>query len=218
MVVIGQSHGGSRNGLLPDGFFCGGQGHDYDEQIPAICFGHRVMHLMFNDTPEYTGAEGADIVVGTLGEKYGATTEFDGWGYVQLHDATDENLQIIDSFAVPEALDEQFVEEGHVLSVHEVKTDPRRRVNLAYLSYYNAGFRVLRFGTGGMQEVGFFIDQGGNHFWGVFPIGDEFAGHGYPGFSSPGRGVGPRPVVLASDRDFGLYLLMYTGGQPVVGP
>ena len=33
VVIIGQSHGGSRNGLLPDGFFCGGQGHDYDEQI-----------------------------------------------------------------------------------------------------------------------------------------------------------------------------------------
>src|SRR5215218_9920690 len=91
-VIIGQSHGGSRNGLLPDGFFCGGQGHDYDEQIPAICIGHRGMHLMFNDTPEYTGAEGGDIPVGMLGERYTASTEFDGWGYVQLHDAHDPNL------------------------------------------------------------------------------------------------------------------------------
>ena len=29
-----------------------------------------------------------------------------------------------------------------------------------------------------MVETGFFIDEGGNDFWGVFPIGDEYAGHG----------------------------------------
>ena len=130
VVIIGQSHGGSRNGLLPDGFFCGGQGHDYDEQIPSICIGHRAMHLMFNDTPEYTGAEGLDIPLGTLGASYLASTEFDGWGYVQLHDARDPNLRILDSYAIPEALDEAFTVEDHgILSVHEVKTDPRANVN-----------------------------------------------------------------------------------------
>ena len=147
VVIIGQSHGGTRNGLLPDGFFCGGQGHDYDEQAPAICIGHRAMHLMFNDTPEYTGAEGLDIPLGTLGARYTASTEFDGWGYVQLHDARDPNLPIIDSYAVPEALDEEFAEGFGTLSVHEVKTDPRTNVNLAYISYYNAGARVVKFST-----------------------------------------------------------------------
>lgn len=211
-VIIGQSHGGSRNGLLPNGFTCGGQGHDYDERIPAICFGHRAMHLMFNDPPVFVGPEGTDIVVGTMGEKYLATTEFDGWGYVQLHDATQADLPIVGSYAVSEALNESFAQGFGALSVHEVKTDPRRRVNLAYFSYYSAGFRVAEFGPGGLTEVGFFIDQGGNDFWGVFPIGDETAGHGYA--SHPGRGEGQRPAILLSDRDFGLYIVEYTGKRP----
>jgi hypothetical protein len=195
VVIVGQSHGGTRNGLLPDGFFCGGQGHDYDEQIPAICIGHRAMHLMFNDTPEYTGPEGTDIPIGTAGESYTATTEFDGWGYVQLHDAGDSNLKIIDSYAVPEALDEDFAEGFGTLSVHEVKTDPRRNKNLGYISYYNAGARVVKFGQGGIQEVGFFIDEGGNHFWGTFPHRLK-----------KNRGA---PLLLFSDRDRGLYILRY---------
>jgi hypothetical protein len=198
VVIVGQSHGGTRNGLLPDGFFCGGQGHDYDEQIPAICIGHRAMHLMFNDTPAYTGPEGTDIALGTLGERYTASTEFDGWGYVQLHDARDRDLRIIDSYAVPEALDEDFAEGFGTLSVHEVKTDPRENVNLAYISYYNAGARVVKFNRKqGMVEKGFFIDEGGNHFWGTFP-------------HRLGNSQG-QPLLLFSDRDHGLYLLRYTG-------
>ena len=213
VVIIGQSHAGSRDGLLPDGFLCGGQGHDYDEQIPALCFGHRVMHLMFNITPAYTGPDGVDIPLGALGERYTASTVFDGWGYVQLHDATQPNLPIIDSYAVPEALDPEFADGFGILSVHEVKTDPRPGINLAYLSYYNAGFRVVEFGKDGFTEVGHFIDEGGNHFWGVFPIGNETCGHGYRR-CHPGVGVGLQPLVLASDRDFGLYILDYTGPRP----
>src|SRR5688572_27633986 len=83
-------------------------------------------------------------------------TEFDGWGYVQLHDARDANLRIIDSYAVPEALDEAFADGFGTLSVHEVKTDPRRNVNLAYISYYNAGARVVKFNRRqGIRETGF---------------------------------------------------------------
>jgi hypothetical protein len=211
-VIIGQSHGGTRNGLLVDGFFCGGQGHDFDEQARAICIGHRAMHLMFNDPPSYTGPEGQDIPIGTLGEKYSATTVFDGWGYVNLHNATAPNFPIVDTYAVAESKLEQFAEGFGALSVHEVKTDPRRDVNLAYFSYYAAGFRVAEFGASGIREVGHFIDEGGNDFWGVFPIGDETAGHGYP--SHPGRGEGLRPLILASDRDFGLYIFDYTGKRP----
>jgi hypothetical protein len=212
-VIVGQSHGGTRNGILPDGFFCGGQGHDYDEQIPAICIGHRAMHLLFNDTPEYTGPEGTDIPVGTVGEKYTASGAFDGWGYVNLHDATKPNLPIIGAYAIPEALDEDFATGFGDLSVHEVKTDPRRGVNLAYFSYYAGGFRVAKFGANGIREVGRFIDQGGNNFWGVFPIGDETCGHGYPR-CHPGIGRGRRPLILASDRDYGLYIFDYTGKRP----
>ncbi len=197
-VIVAQSHGGTRNGLLPDGFFCGGQGHDYDEQVPAICIGHRATHLMFNDAPEYAGPEGGDIVVGTQGEKFTATTEFDGWGYVQLHDASDPDLPIIDSYAVPEGLDESLAQGFGDLSVHEVKTDPRANVNLAYISYYSAGARVVKFDQRrGIVEKGFFIDEGGNNFWGTFPhrLG-------------PSNGA---PLLLFSDRHFGLYILRYTG-------
>jgi hypothetical protein len=208
-VIIGQSHGGTRNGLLVDGFFCGGQGHDFDEQARAICIGHRAMHLMFNDPPSFTGPEGQDIPLNTLGEKYSATTVFDGWGYVNLHDARNPNFPIIDTYAVAESKLEQFAEGFGALSVHEVKTDPRSDVNLAYFSYYAAGLRVAEFGSRGIREVGHFIDQGGNDFWGVFPIGDETVGHGYA--TQPGGGRGTRPLILASDRDFGLYIFDYTG-------
>jgi len=235
-VIVGQSHGGTRNGILPDGFFCGSQGHDFDEQVPAICMpdgffcgsqghdfdeqvpaiciGHRAMHLLFNDPPEYTGTpEGADIPLGALGERYTASGVFDGWGYVNLHDATQPNLPIIGSYAIPEALDENFATGFGTLSVHEVKTDPRRGVNLAYFAYYAGGFRVAEFGADGIREVGRFIDEGGNEFWGVFPIGDETCGHGYAG-CQPGIGQGRRPLVLASDQDFGLYIFDYTGKRP----
>jgi hypothetical protein len=198
VVIIGQSHGGTRNGLLPDGYLCGSAGHEFTATASAICVGHRAMHLMFNDTPEYTGAEGLDIPLGALGANYVATTEFDGWGYVQLHDATRPNLPIVDSYAVPEALDEDFADGFGILSVHEVKTDPRANVNLAYISYYNAGARVVKFNRAqGLVEKGFFIDEGGNHFWGTFP-------------HRLGKSQGA-PLLLFSDRDHGLYILRYTG-------
>jgi hypothetical protein len=196
VVIVGQSHGGTRNGLLPDAFFCGGAGHDYNEQAPAICIGHRAMHLMFNDPPEYAGPDGADIPLAAMGERYSATTEFDGWGYVQLHDARDPNLRIIDSYAVREGLDERYAQGFGDLSVHEVKTDPRRDVNLGYISYYSAGARVVEFSNRrGLVEKGFFIDEGGNNFWGTFPhrLGKR-------------RGA---PLLLFSDRDYGLYILRY---------
>jgi hypothetical protein len=195
-VIVGQSHGGSRDGLLPDSFFCGGQGHEFTITASGVCVGHRAMHLLFGDDPVYTGPDGPDIPLGALGERVEARTVFDGWGYVQLHDARDPNLKIIDSYAVPEALDHEFAEGFGVLSVHEVKTDPRTNVNLAYISYYNAGARVVKFNRKGIREVGFFIDEGGNHFWGTFPF-------------RLGKSQGA-PYLAFSDRDSGLYILRYT--------
>src|SRR5918998_403191 len=65
-----------------------------------------------------------------------------------------------------------------------------------YLSYYDAGARVVEFSNRrGLVEKGFFIDEGGSHFWGTFP-----------------HYVGERegaPLLLFSDRDFGLYILRY---------
>ncbi len=66
--------------------------------------------------------------------------------------------------------------------------------NLAYLSYYAGGVRVIRWGPNGIREVGAFIDEGGSNFWGV-----EL------------HVINGTQYLLASDRDYGLYILNYTG-------
>jgi hypothetical protein len=199
-VLFVQRHGG-----VEDPPFCGSGA--FVDAIVGVCTNHEAFHRLFN-TPPFTGPYTLDQypeaapAIGDIGSDIEVGSVFDGWGYVQLHDATQPNLPIIASHAVPEALDPAFAFGFGDLSVHEVKTDPRPGVGLAYFSYYNAGFRVWEFDSTGMREVGFFIDDRGNDFWGVFPIGDEYAGHGYP---SP-TGTFEKPLILASDRDFGLYI------------
>jgi len=199
MVFIGQSHAGSRGGLLPDGFICGGQGSEIDGTAAAGCIGHRAMHNLFNDTPEYTGGDTLDMPAkGTLGESISAVGGvFDGWGYVHLLNAS--TLGEIDAYAVSEGLDPAFQDGFGNLTVHEVQTDPRANVNLAYFSYYDAGFRVAKFGKNGIHEVGHFIAEGGNDFWGVEPT---------QALNPAGRGA---PLLLMSDRDSGLWIFRYTG-------
>jgi hypothetical protein len=123
---------------------------------------------------------------------------FDGWGYVRLF-ATDipvptrqieASITQIDTYAIPESQDPAFASGFGDLSVHEVAMDPDE--NLAYFSYYSGGFRVVEYGNNGMREVGAFIDEGGNNFWGVEVY--EQDGEKY---------------ILASDRDFGLYVFQY---------
>ncbi len=198
-VIIGQSHGGTRNGLTPNGFTCGGQGHVFAITASAICIGHRAMHLLFNDTPEYTSTpEGSDMpALGTPGASVAAQTTFDGWGGLHLLDAA--TLQTIDSYAVPEGINPAFATGSGTLSVHEVAMD--KAVNLGYVSYYDAGMRVLSFGPGGMTEVGHFIAPGGNDFWGV-------EAHRLPGDPTE------TTYILGSDRDSGLWIFRYTGPLP----
>ena len=128
-------------------------------------------------------------------ETNGQTVEidamFDGWGYVHLIDAN--TMQDIDQYALPEGQLAAYASGFGDLSIHEVATDPDR--DLAYLSHYAGGFRVLSYGAGGLMEVGAFIDQGGNNFWGVevhkHPNGQKY--------------------ILGSDRDSGLYIFQYKG-------
>jgi hypothetical protein len=195
-VAIGNSHGGSRNGLVGDAFTCGGQGHEYEKTASAICIGHRAMHELFSDAPEFGGPEILDMpAIGTLGKTLSSVgSVFDGWGYVRLHDA--KTLKEIDAYAVPEALDPDYASGFGNLTVHEVKTDPRPKSRLAYFSYYDAGLRVATFGKNGIEEKGHYIAEGGNDFWGVYPIqlGNQGA-----------------PYLLMSDRDSGLWIFRYTG-------
>ncbi|MGH3521030.1 MAG: PA domain-containing protein [Haloechinothrix sp.] len=122
---------------------------------------------------------------------------FDGWGYVRLF-RTDipktggpGSIEQIDTYAIEESQSEEFAVGFGDLSVHEVAIDPDDRV--AYLSYYSGGLRVVSYGADGLEEVGVFIDEGGNNFWGV----EVYQRDG-------------EKYILASDRDFGLYVFQYT--------
>ena len=112
-------------------------------------------------------------------------------GRLSRNDGGTGSATQIDTYAIPESQDPAYASGFGDLSVHEVAIDPEEP--LAYLSYYAGGFRVLEYGTGGLTEVGAFIDEGGNNFWGVEVY--ERGGETY---------------VLASDRDFGLYVFQYT--------
>jgi hypothetical protein len=193
-VVVAQHHSGAGGGAFADAFFCGSGD---PRPIPAVCVGHRAFHLMFNRTPAYAvpypAGDPGDLEpnVGDVGPSVDATTAFDGWGYIHLVNAA--TMKEVDTFAVAEAKDPAFASGFGALSVHEVTFDPV--VNLAYLSWYDAGFRVVAYGAGGLTEVGRFIDQGGNDFWGV----------------QIHKTADGERLVLASDRDSGLYVFRYTG-------
>jgi len=126
------------------------------------------------------------------------TGVFDGWGYVRLFgvdipESGPGSIEQIDTYAIEESQDRDHATGSGDLSVHEVAIDPDAEKRLAYLSYYTGGLRVVSYGDEGLTEVGHFIDEGGNNFWGVEVY--ERDGETY---------------VLASDRDFGLYVFQYT--------
>jgi hypothetical protein len=156
--------------------------------LPGIFVGHSTGLKIFG------AANAGELVLGEAGEQVRATSRFDGWGYIHLFDA--QSLREVDTYAVPETKLEANASGSGTMSVHEVTFD--RNSNLAYLAWYDAGFRVVSYGPGGIQEVGHFIDEGGNDFWGV---------------QLPTTAQG-QDLVLASDRDFGLYVFRYTGPRP----
>jgi hypothetical protein len=139
-----------------------------------------------------TGPAALPVALGTTGDTLTFSSYFDGWGYVHLFDNS-SGMAELDTYAIPEAHDPAFASGFGDLSVHEVATSPTR-ADLAYYSYYAAGFRVTQIVNNELVEVGHFIDAGGNNFWGVqvFQSGDQ-------------------EYVAASDRDFGLYIFRYTG-------
>ncbi len=196
-VIIANHHVGADAGANPDATLCGSAGHEFTPTIPAVCIGHRALHLLFGRAPEfsvpYPAGDPADVEpnIGDVGAPVAATATFDGWGSVRLLDAA--TLDEIDAYAIPEALDERFATGYGDLTVHEVATDPDR--SLAYFSWYSGGLRVLRVGSTGLREVGHYIDPQGNNFWGV-----EVHKH-----------ANGRKYVLGSDRDSGLWIFRYTG-------
>jgi hypothetical protein len=130
-----------------------------------------------------------------------ATSKFDGWGYAHLYRRGAGKIELVDSYAIPEALDPAFAFGFGDLSIHEFATDPGQ--NLAYSSYYAGGVRVFRFDSSGLQEVGHYIDAQGNNFWGIetFTAGSNLAGN-----------LEGKRLFAGSDRDHGIFIFRYTGG------
>jgi len=196
MVIVGNSHGGSGNGSFPDAYLCGSQGHDFDVTASGGCTGHRAMHLIFNSAPAYVGPDGADMPpIGTVGDDVRMTSEFDGWGYLNLYNYRTGRHK--DAFAVKPAIRRDRAFGFGTLSIHEVATDMRRGKNLGYISWYAAGLQVVKFGSDGIKPAGVYRHAAGNDFWGV---------------SLQKRGKN-RPLIYMSDRDSGLWVFKYTGKE-----
>ncbi len=195
-ILIGQRHQG---GEASDGSFCGSGD---PRPIRGMCITHATMHDIFDDPPsfELPYPPGHGPAPGALGARVSATTQFDGWGYAHLYDA--KTSELIDDFAIPEGVDPRYATGFGDVSIHEVATDPE--TNLAYSSYYAGGLRVLRFSRAdGLEEVGRFIDDGGSNFWGVEQFTDKDGNR----------------LIAGSDRDYGLYIVKYTGpGAVLVKP
>jgi hypothetical protein len=200
-VLIANHHDGAGAGAQPDATLCGSQGHTFTVTIPGLCIGHRLMHLLFGRTPDYTvpypPGDPGDLEpnIGDIGNgKIDATAFYSGWGGTRLLDA--DSLVEIDQFYIDEASDPAFAVGFGDIDVHEVATGRGPDADLAYFAHYSGGIRVTRFDATGIEEIGRFIDQGGNDFWGV-QLTDKF--------------VSGDRVVAYSDRDYGLYLATYTG-------
>jgi len=165
--------------------------------IPALFVGrdtaYDLFDLPYDDAACRAGSAQAAIAAGTTGDSVDVKAIFDGWGYVHLYSNGSGKLEELDTYAIPEAHDEHFASGHGDLSVHEVAMSERRN-DLAYFSYYSGGFRVAQIEDGELSEVGSFIDEGGNNFWGV----QVFQKNG-------------KEYVAASDRDYGLYIFEYTG-------
>ncbi|MDP9067101.1 MAG: hypothetical protein M3N53_01980 [Actinomycetota bacterium] len=200
-VVIANHHSGAQGGSAPDAHFCGGQGHEYEKTAPAVCIGHRAMHLLFDSPLSYAYPE-ASPAVGDVGQSVSFTPVFDGWGYVHLFDAN--TLAGLDTYAVPEAHQESKAFGFGDLSVHEVATHPTNSTG-AYLAYYSAGMRSIEIdctnpadtSTCDLVETGGYLDPNGNDFWGV----ETFVRDG-------------QTYVLGSDRDSGLWIFRDTHTHP----
>ncbi|HET9517104.1 MAG TPA: PA domain-containing protein, partial [Actinoplanes sp.] len=100
--------------------------------------------------------DGTGTAVGALGpgSPVDISAVFDGWGYVHLYNAN--TMAEVDTYALPEGQNPAYANGFGDLSVHEVATDPD--TNLAYISHYAGGFRVLKYGASGLTETGRFID------------------------------------------------------------
>jgi hypothetical protein len=215
VVLVANHHAGAQGGETPAAFLCGSQGSPVLGTAAGLCIGHEFMHEAFGRTPDFTlpypEGDPGDLEpnVGDLGPRIRAQSEFDGWGYARVVDTSTAGAPTeVGQITIPETADPAFAAGFGDLTVHEVEVprgDPNEGGpapdddNLAYFSWYAGGFRVVDISDPtNPTEVGHYIDPNGNNFWGVALAEDQ---------------NGDR-VVLASDRDFGLFIFRYTGPLP----
>jgi PA domain/LVIVD repeat len=194
-VVLVNRHQGSAEADAEAEPNCGSGAFPPGDLIPTVCTTHQAFHLMFGSEPAFDlpYVEGTEPEIGAVGDRIEVDAVFNGWGYVHLFTNDVGTMRELDTYAIPEAMDERYASRFGDLSVHEVATS-QADSRLAYLAYYAGGFRVVEISRGKLHEVGSFIDEGGNNFWGV----EVFSRDGVE-------------YVAASDRDFGLYIFRYTG-------
>ena len=182
--------------------------------LPTVFIGRESGFALFDVQNTFNLAQCLDatptrmtVPVGTVGDVVSSVSAaFDGWGYVHLFNAT--TMAGLDQYAIDESRDEDFATGFGDLSVHEVAVDPLN-ANLAYLSYYAGGLRAIEISESASRctaedddatrtapcliEVGGYLDDEGNNFWGVETI--------------VRNGV---VYILASDRDSGLWIFRRT--------
>jgi hypothetical protein len=213
VVLVANHHSGAQGGETPGAFICGGQGSPVLGTAAGLCVGHDFMHLAFGTTPDYTfpypSPAPNEPTPGTLGPRIDAEAEFDGWGYARLINTSNPSAPTeVGQFNIPETADPAFKSGFGDITVHEVEV-PRGDPNegganvdtdkLAYFSWYAGGFRVINItDPANPEEVGHYVDPKGNNFWGVALAEDQNGGR----------------IILASDRDFGLFIFRYTGPIP----
>lgn len=118
-----------------------------------------------------------------------ARAVFDGWGFLRLFDLRDPaNPVQVGTFATANTFNEAVALEG-IWSVH----NPEIRGSTVYASWYSDGVRVIDISRpSAARETAFWVGAGAPadapavNIWSVVPHGD---------------------LLLASDRNFGLYIL-----------
>ena len=201
-IVLVNRHFGSAAADEP---YCGSGAYDPAKPMVTVCTTHAAYHELFGTTPDFStpyASTDAPAIGAVSARRVKATSKFDGWGYAHLYkrEPSSGKSVRIDSYAIPEALQPAYAFGYGDLSIHEFATDPTR--NIAYSSYYAGGVRVFKFGPGGLDEVGHYIDSQGNNFWGI----ETFVGG-----NNAGNLKGKR-LFAGSDRDHGLWIFRYTGG------
>ena len=179
-----------------------------------------------------SGTDNGDVLLagaeGSAGLAIDISGVFDGWGYFHVLNNKNEQVTVpygmakdpssgeyletrtlgylghIGYYAPAEAADPAMASGFGDLTMHNLETDPMQR-DRTYVSWYSAGMRALEYRPGhlhtntgegsfswNVHEVGRWIDPQGSNFWGVTVAN-----------------IGGEQYILASDRNFGLYVFKW---------